>query len=61
MQTFDPPLAAVNSALPGYQNISRVGSGGQKVVYKALQADGTQVALKLIHAHLGRPERAGSP
>lgn len=59
MQPFDPPLAVVSSALPGYQNISRIGAGGQKVVYKAEQTDGTQVALKLIQRTVGdQNERA---
>lgn len=59
MQPFDPPLGAVASALPEYQNISRIGSGGQKVVYKAERADGSPVALKLIQRTVGdQNERA---
>jgi serine/threonine-protein kinase len=59
MQPFNPPLAAVTSALPGYQQIACIGAGGQKVVYSAEKSDGTRVALKLIQRTVGdQNERA---
>lgn len=42
MLPFDPPLGTVTTALPGYQNITRIGSGGQKVVYSQSRRMGRQ-------------------
>lgn len=59
MQPFNPSAAAVAAAHPGLRQIACIGSGGQKVVYRAERADGSRVALKLIQRTVGDPnERA---
>jgi eukaryotic-like serine/threonine-protein kinase len=59
VQPFNPSLAAVAAAHPGYRQIDCIGSGGQKVVYRAERADGMRVALKLIQRTIGdQNERA---
>lgn len=44
------------SIIGGYQIVKRIGSGGMSTVYEAVDADGREVALKLLH-----PEVAAEP
>lgn len=44
------------STIGGYQIVKRIGSGGMSTVYQAVDADGREVALKLLH-----PEVAADP
>ncbi|WP_394263228.1 serine/threonine protein kinase [Trueperella sp.] len=44
------------STIGGYQIVKRIGSGGMSAVYQAVDADGREVALKLLH-----PEVAADP
>lgn len=48
MVQVDQPVEDVAAAFPELSSISRVGAGGQKVVYRAVRPDGSVVALKLV-------------
>lgn len=53
MADFDIPLSTVQAAFPQFVDIIELGSGGQKIVYKATEADGTPRALKIIKRDSG--------
>lgn len=59
MQQFDPPLPTLLSLFPQYGAIARIGAGGQKVVYRAENRDGSVEALKLIPSPLGVVDERG--
>jgi formylglycine-generating enzyme required for sulfatase activity/TolB-like protein len=44
------------SGIGGYEIVDRIGQGGMGTVYRARAADGTVVALKLLHLHLTTSE-----
>src|SRR5690625_4932799 len=46
------------SELGGYHLIEVLGTGGMGQVFKALDADGVEVAMKVLHPHLSRDEEA---
>lgn len=49
---------ALGTEFGGYQLEDRIGSGGMGVVYHAIDADGRDVAMKVIHPHIATDPEA---
>ena len=53
----DPRLAALAES-SGYEIIERIGAGGMGIVYRAVDADGQDVAIKLLRHEISEDPRA---
>jgi len=53
-----PGYLQPGSELGGYQLIEVLGTGGMGQVFRAVDADGVEVAMKVLHPHLSRDEEA---
>src|SRR5690625_7590276 len=53
-----PGAAQQDWDLGGYRVTGLLGSGGMGKVYRAVDADGLEVAIKVLHPHLSRDQDA---
>ena len=53
-QASDDSPVAVGKKLGGYHLVAELGTGGMGTVYRAEDAAGETVAVKVLHAHLLR-------